>query len=172
MGWTIDSPIAPEPKAVLLGVPHTTIWDLVVSYLFYESCGGNAKVMIKKEVFFWPLGPILRAIGGVPIDRSNATSMVKSIIDEFNSKEVFHLAMCPEGTRKAVKRWKLGFHKIARETGAAVYLSYFDWGTKHIGIGERFELTDDPQADVKEIRKKYREMHLVGFHKDGYTDEL
>ena len=36
MGWTIDNDtIIPEDKAIILGVPHTSGWDFVISYLFY-----------------------------------------------------------------------------------------------------------------------------------------
>ena len=172
LGWTVDGTVAPEPKCILLGVPHTSIWDFVICYLFYKSVGGDAKVMIKKEVFFWPLGPILKAMGGVPVDRSNATQLVLSTIHQFQTCETLHMAMCPEGTRTATKRWKLGFYKIATQANVPVYLSYVDWGTKHVGIGRKFELTGDPQADLLEIRRRYRDMHLTGLHKDGYTDEI
>jgi 1-acyl-sn-glycerol-3-phosphate acyltransferase len=91
------------------------------------------------------------------------------MIDIFNSHEKFHLALAPEGTRKAVKRWKLGFHTIAKATGVPVYLGYFDWGRKIIGYGEKFELTDDPMADLREIQKIYKAMDLKGYH-DGCFD--
>ena len=54
MGWTVDNPtVVPEDKCIILGVPHTSAWDFVISYLFYKSIGGDAKVIIKKEFFFW-----------------------------------------------------------------------------------------------------------------------
>ena len=39
MGWTIDEDSVKEDKCILLGVPHTSIWDFVVSYLYYRSRG-------------------------------------------------------------------------------------------------------------------------------------
>ena len=48
LGWTADSNPVPEPKCIILGVPHTSIWDFVISYLYYTSVGGKAYVMIKK----------------------------------------------------------------------------------------------------------------------------
>ena len=83
--------------------------------------------------------------------------------------KTLHLAIAPEGTRKAVKRWKTGFHTIAREVGCPVYLGYFDWGTKRVGRGEKFELTDDPKADMKRIQEIYEDMHMVGKHPEGYV---
>ena len=168
MGWeSIGGPMK-EKKAIVLGVPHTSVWDFLVSYLFYTQFGKVAHIMIKKEFFFWPLGPILRACGAVPVDRDSAASMVRSLIHEMDQAEEFHLAIAPEGTRKAVKRWKTGFHLIARETGATVYVGYYDWGRKRISVGEPMELTDDPKADMQRIYDHYRPMGIQGLHKDGF----
>ena len=64
MGWQGMDEAIPAPKCIILGAPHTSIWDFVISWLYYRSVGGNAKVMIKKGFFKWPLGPILRHLGG------------------------------------------------------------------------------------------------------------
>ena len=168
MGWeSVGGPMK-EKKAIVLGVPHTSVWDFLVSYLFYTQFGKVAHIMIKKEFFFWPLGPILRACGAVPVDRESAASMVRSLIHEMDQADEFHLAIAPEGTRKAVKRWKTGFHLIARETGATVYVGYYDWGRKKISVGEPIELTDDPKADMQRIYDIYRPMGIQGLHKDGF----
>jgi len=168
MGWeSVGGPMK-EPKAIVLGVPHTTVRDFLVCYLFYTQFGKVAHIMIKKEFFFWPVGPILRACGAVPVERSSAASMVKSLINHMEEVPEFHLAIAPEGTRKPTKNWKSGYHLIARETGATVYLGYYDWGRKRISVGEPFELTDDPKADMKRIYDHYRPLGLQGYHKDKF----
>lgn len=171
MGWTpVDKEPVPEPKAVILGVPHTSIWDFLVSYFYYKSIGGDPHIMIKKEFFFWPMDPILRKLGAIPVDRGKgAALLVRSIIHEFEKKDRLHLAIAPEGTRKAVKKWKSGFHTIARAAGVPVYLGYFDWGTKRVGHGPRFEISDNAAADLEKIQAIYEEMHLTGLHPKGYT---
>ena len=168
MGWeSVGGPMK-EQKAIVLGVPHTSVWDFLVSYLFYTQFGKVAHIMIKKEFFLWPLGPILRACGAVPVDRESPASMVRSLIHQMDQAEEFHLAIAPEGTRKATKRWKTGFHLIARETGSTVYIGYYDWGRKKISVGEPIELTDDPKADMQRIYDHYRPMGIQGLHKDGF----
>jgi 1-acyl-sn-glycerol-3-phosphate acyltransferase len=84
------------------------------------------------------------------------------------ARKTVHLALAPEGTRKPVKRWKTGFHTIAREVGCPVYMGYFDWGTKRISRGHKVELTDDARADMERIQKLYEDMHLVGKHPEMY----
>ncbi|MBR5041851.1 MAG: 1-acyl-sn-glycerol-3-phosphate acyltransferase [Bacteroidales bacterium] len=169
MGWTIvDRPLKAD-KCIILGAPHTSIWDFVVAYLYYRSCGEKAKCMVKKEFFFPPLSWILRGMGGIPVDRSNATNMLRSVIKEMEAPGRFHLAIAPEGTRKPVKNWKTGFHLIARSAGVPVCLGYFDWGTKRIGRGEVFALSDDARADMKKIQEIYEQMHLTGKHPEKYV---
>ncbi|MBO6168561.1 MAG: 1-acyl-sn-glycerol-3-phosphate acyltransferase [Bacteroidales bacterium] len=168
MGWTtVDEPL-PDDKCILLGVPHTSIWDFFVSYLYYRSFGEHAKCMIKKELFFPPLGWILRAMGGIPVDRSSPTNMLRSVIEEMERPGRFHLAIAPEGTRKPVRTWKTGFHLIAREANVPVCMGFFDWGTKRVGRGQVFPLTDDARADMKKIQEIYEQMHLTGKHPEKY----
>ena len=124
--------------------------------------------MIKKEFFWGPMGWFLRKLGGLPVDRKNASALVLSVIREMKNRDVVHLAIAPEGTRKPVKRWKTGFHTIAKEVGCPVYLGYFDWKTKHVGRGEKVELTDDARADMARIQQMYEEMHLTGKFPEDY----
>ena len=168
MGWeTVGGPMK-EDKAIVLGVPHTTVWDFLVSYLFYTQFGKVAHIMIKESFFFWPLGPILRACGAVPVNQKTASTTVKSLISLMEEVPEFHLAIAPEGTRSLTKRWKSGYHLIARETGATVYLGYYDWGRKRISVGEPFQITEDPKADMQRIYDHYRPMGIQGFHKDQF----
>lgn len=168
MGWTTVGGPVPENKGVILGVPHTSIWDFVISYLFYTQFDRVAHVMIKKEFFFWPVGFFLRKAGCIPVDRTSAATMVKSLIEEMNKDEVFHLAIAPEGTRKPVKKWKTGYHLIAKEVGCPVYMGYFDWKTKSVSIGTKVELTDDARADTQRIQALYEEKHFTGKHPKDY----
>ena len=168
LGWEAVGGPPPEPKAVILGVPHTSMADFVVAYLFYTSLGEVGHVMIKKELFFWPLGPILRSMGCIPVDRSNSANLVKSLISEMEQDSFFKLAIAPEGTRKPVKRWKAGGLVIAREAGVPVYAGYFDWGTRRVSCGEKFPLTDDPKADIRRLQEYYENLHLTGKHPEKY----
>src|SRR5574344_1413512 len=97
MGWKAIEPPVPEPKCVILGVPHTSIWDFIISYLYYTSVGGKASVMIKKEFFKGPLKPLLLHLGAVPVNRTAGAGaqLVLQMIEAFNQKDVLHLAIAP-----------------------------------------------------------------------------
>lgn len=170
MGWTIDGGAAPERKCVILGVPHTCIGDFLVSYLFYTGIGHTAHIMIKKEFFFWPVGPMLRKVGCIPVDRSNGATVVRSVISEMEkAKGEFHLCIAPEGTRKLVHKWKTGYHMIARAMNCPVYLGYFDWKTRHISVGPRFEPGENARQDTDRIQALYEEMHLTARHPERFA---
>lgn len=171
LGWKTEGGVAPESKCIIIGIPHTSAWDFVISYLFYTSIGGHASVLVKKEFFFWPVGYIVRKMGGVPIDRSKGANVIRQTIHLFNEMEYMHLALTPEGTRERTKRWKAGFHTIAKNTNVPVYLGSFDWGTKIITIGNKFELTDDSAADIKRMKDFYREKGVVGKFPEKFTTE-
>lgn len=169
LGWTIDDKFEVDDKvAVFLGVPHTSIWDFVIGYFYSRANGRHLRVMIKKESFIWPLSWILRAMGGFPVDRSNSTSLMVSLIDEMKKSDDFFLVVCPEGTRRPVRKWKTGYHVIARQVNCPVYLSYFDWKTKHVGCGERFETTADARADTERIQQHYERSGVVGKHPEMF----
>ena len=174
LGWKAaeGEGLYPVDKAVILAAPHTSIYDFVVGYFYYRSLGGRLKIMIKKEAFFWPLGPILRHLGAFPMDRKNPQRMMMSIIHEMSRPDSkCLLVICPEGTRKAVHKWKLGYHKIATACNVPVFLAHFDYKTRVIGTGSGapVPLTDDARADTDRIQQMYDDMHLTALHPDGYT---
>ena len=162
LGWDYVDFLPPEKKVIILGVPHTSIWDLIVSYLFGRAIGGDIKVIVKGKFFVGPLGWILRKIGAYPLDEGKGTSMALGIINTFKKHEQFHLSLAPEGTRKAIKRWKTGFHMIAKAADVTIYAGFFDWGRKLISCGEKFELTDDANADLIRLQKHYIRMGVKG----------
>jgi len=170
-GWKAKNGVIPDKKAIIIGVPHTSGWDFVFSYLYYTSVGGIAHTMIKKEFFFWPVGPLLKKMGGIPIDRTRGATITKQIIKEMNSREVMHLAITPEGTRDLTHHWKAGFHTIAKATGATVYLGVFDFGRKEIGWIKPFDLSDSAKEDIRRMKAFYREYGAVARHPEKYSAE-
>lgn len=168
MGWTIVGEKAPEEKVIFLAAPHTSIWDFAIGYLYYRAVGGHLRTMIKKEAFFFPANLLLRAMGGFPIDRSHPQKMLMSVMHEMQKPGEFHLVICPEGTRKAVRKWKTGYHTIATNTGAQVWLTFFDYRTKRVGMLQRYELTGTPREDTDRIQAIYEEAGLTGLHPEMF----
>jgi hypothetical protein len=88
-----------------------------------------------------------------------------------NIRDTMHLAITPEGTRELNKRWKAGFHTIAKATGATVYLGFFDFNRKEIGWENTFELTDDAEEDIRRMKAYYRARGVGGKYPDWFSAE-
>ena len=146
-------------KCVICVAPHTSNWDFFIGKLTYLSIGRFAGFMMKKEWFFPPLGAILRSMGGVPVTRDKHTDMVSQLVDIFNSRERFSIAITPEATRKANPDWKKGFYYIAQGANVPIVLAYIDYQKKEVGIKKVFEPTGDVEADMRAIKMYYKDFH-------------
>jgi len=159
-GWKLLLPekgTRPEvDRCVFVVAPHTSAYDFIYGAAFLWACSTNGKVFIKKEFFFWPLGPILRGLGCVSIDRGNRKNdMVGTAVRKFKEGGSLSIAITPEATRKPTKKWKKGFWEIARQAEVPIVPAYWDFKKKEIGIYDTIIPSDDFEADLAKIRKLY-----------------
>jgi 1-acyl-sn-glycerol-3-phosphate acyltransferase len=78
------------------------------------------------------------------------------MVDRFRTRDRLWLGIEPEGTRRAVTKWKSGFWHIAKQSGVPILPGYFDYPRKVIGLGPLFHPTDDKDADIAALREYYR----------------
>ena len=154
-GWRMAGEFPDVPKLVAIAAPHSSNMDVVWGLLFKYGLRLNVQFIGKREAFFWPLGPLLRHLGGIPIDRTAAHGVVGEMKREFAMREKFWLAIAPEGTRKKVLKWKSGFWRIAREANVPILMVYFHYPEKTVGLGELLYPTADAAADMARIRAFY-----------------
>ena len=76
---------------------------------------------------------------------------MNQIVEEFNRRDKFVIAIMPEGTRSKSRGWKTGFYHIAQGAEVPIVLVRFDYGRKVMGIGPTIELSGDITADVPQI---------------------
>ncbi len=110
----------------------------------------------KHTLFFWPLGPLLRAIGGIPVDRSQGTSFLKRVLELYEAKEKLILAIAPEGTRSRTRYWKTGFYTIAHRAGVPICLGYIDYSRKVIGLEKIIIPSGEIEQDFEVIKDYYQ----------------
>ena len=80
MGWKTDVTIPRGDKYVIALAPHTSNFDFIVGLLYSRACGFKCDFLMKKEWFFWPLGILMRKLGGIPVFRQRNTSMEKRVL--------------------------------------------------------------------------------------------
>ena len=156
MGWHFEpAPSYLSGKHVIIGFPHTSNMDTVLAFTGFRIVKRTGHIMIKKELFFWPLSFIFKMLGGIPIDRRSSHGIVQQMADAFKTKDDFLLAIVPEGTRKKVPQIKTGFWHIARPADVSIVCWYLDNKNKTTRwLGEIFP-GNNMADDLVRIRDLY-----------------
>jgi len=142
-------------SGILVGAPHTSAWDWVVFLLIAWSNGARPQVLIKHSYFKGPLGPLLRATGGIPLDRKNPGATIRALLRDAEGDQPFLLAIAAEGTRSKGEYWKPGFYRIAQQTGLPITLGFVDGPTRTLGMGPSLSPSVDIVADMDFVRAFY-----------------
>jgi 1-acyl-sn-glycerol-3-phosphate acyltransferase len=152
-GWKIDknAPRSVDQAVIVVG-PHTSNWDFIIGKLAFSYYRIPAKFLIKKDLFFPPLGWILKAMGGIPVDRKKSTNVTIQAVNYFKEYKRLFMVFTPEGTRSYQPNWKKGFYFIAENAHVPIYIAYMDYKRKIGGFHSLFEPTGDVDADIKYIK--------------------
>ncbi len=155
MGWRFLGEVPNVPRVVLVVAPHTSNWDFVVGIAAMLALGLDARWIGKDTLFRPPFGPLLRWLGGTPVDRTAPEGVVEDAVRKLRSADRLFLTLSPEGTRGKVERWKTGFHRMARQAEVPVWPVALDYSRKAVALLPLVTLTDDLPADVDRIRALY-----------------
>jgi 1-acyl-sn-glycerol-3-phosphate acyltransferase len=156
VGWRIASAPPDLSRFVVIAAPHSSNWDFVIGIALVFALRLDVHFIGKAELFRGPLDPLMRWLGGVPVDRNHPEGMVEEAAAMFAAGAPFMLAVAPEGTRKPVERWKSGFYRIALQAGVPIVAGYFDNARKRVGFGITLIPTGDAERDIAELRAFYR----------------
>lgn len=167
LGWKSHVTVPYYDKCVICAAPHTSNWDLFIGKLFYGAMDKRASFMMKKEWFFFPLGLIFKAIGGIPVNRGHKSSLVEQMAQRFAESKSFNLAITPEGTRKANPEWKKGFYYIALKANVPIVLIGIDYPSKTISATKVVVPTGDFEKDIREIKLHFKE--FKGKHPENFS---
>jgi len=151
-GWRVEGKLPDFPKYLIIGAPHTSNWDFLLFVAVIFKLKANVRYMGKAELFRGPFAWFFYWCGGIPVDRKKSTGLVDQMVDAYNRSERFVLTIAPEGTRYQVKEWKRGFHHIARAAGVPIVMAKVDGKGKVMRVGQVYHLTDDIEADMREIQ--------------------
>jgi 1-acyl-sn-glycerol-3-phosphate acyltransferase len=145
--FTVTGEPPDVPVYVAVAAPHTSNWDFPAMIAMAYASGVTPVWLGKREMFSGPLGPLMRRLGGISVDRENPIGLVDEVAHLVKTSDKVAVVIPPEGTRSGGKYWKSGFHRIASAAGVPIVLTYLDGPSRTGGWGPSFlpsgEITDD-----------------------------
>lgn len=158
-GWKVKNEFPEFDKCVIIGAPHTSNYDLVLSMIFFLSRGIKISFFIKKEVVKFPVAKLIKLLGGIPVDRKRKNNLIDEMADLYKNSKKLYLMIAPEGTRGKVRHWKRGFYYIAKVSNVPILLAYLDYKYKTMGFGPVFYPSDDIETDMIKIKQFYKSIN-------------
>ncbi len=161
-GWKLQGTQPTVPKYVLIGYPHTSNWDFPLALSMAFVFGFDMHWMGKASLFKSWRGPLMRWLGGIPINRSRSNNMVAQTIEAFQNHDYLIVAIPPEGTRSRVNKWKTGFYYIAHGANVPIVLTFLDYKHKVGGFLQTFYTSGNIEEDISKIQDYY--LGITGKH--------
>ncbi len=155
--WRLVSAPAPQRPTILLGAPHTSNWDFILMLAIAWKLGIRIRWLGKTSLFDGWRGPVMRSLGGIPVDRDAPSEVVGELVEQISADPATALVITPDGTRGPHTHWKSGFYRLAERTGLPVTLGYVDRPTMTTGLGPTMDITGDVSADMDRVREFYRD---------------
>jgi hypothetical protein len=162
-GWRLNPSVPREvAHCVIIAAPHTSNWDIYYARLSFYVMGIPLKFTIKREWMRFPLGLIIRPLGGLAIDRRSRgasgerPSYTQLMAELLEKHDEIAIMVTPEGTRAIRDKWKTGFYYAALEARAPICLGYLDYAKKEAGVGGVIFPTGNIEADLKQIMDFYK----------------
>ena len=154
LGWKIVGNFKEKElkKAVIIVCPHTSWHDFYIGILLRSIIQLQINFVGKQSLFTPLTAWFFRSLGGTPIKRNGNENQVDSIARLFDNREIFRMAIAPEGTRKKVDTWRTGFYYIAKKANVPIVMITFDFKNKVNCVSNPFIPTDDIDADFKFMR--------------------
>ncbi len=157
-GWKLEGKAPASEKYVVIAAPHTSNWDFPLTIAMAFLFEMKIYWMGKDALFNGPMGPMMRWLGGIPVERKAKHGLVQQVVDQFAIHQQLIVVIPPEGTRSKVSKWKSGFYHVAHGASVPIALGYLDFQRKRGGFGPLFETTGDYETDLIEIQKFYAEI--------------
>ncbi|MBW1635375.1 MAG: lysophospholipid acyltransferase family protein [Deltaproteobacteria bacterium] len=155
-GWRLEGKPPVESKYILLALPHTSNWDFPLALMMAFVYRFDMYWMGKDSLFRGWRKPLMRWLGGLPVDRSSSNNVVAQMVEKFNASDRLVVTVSPEGTRAKVDKWKTGFYYIALGADVPIALAFLDYKRKIGGFLSTFHPTGNADEDITAIRECYR----------------
>jgi 1-acyl-sn-glycerol-3-phosphate acyltransferase len=154
-GWRIEGEIPDRPKLVAIVAPHTSNWDFLVGIAAVYALGLRVRFLGKHTLFRFPLGALMRWLGGTPVVRESPQGAVNAAVEMMAREEKVLLGLAPAGTRAHGAPWRSGFYHIAVAARAAILPVAFDYARRAIRLFPALEPGGDYATDLPKLQAHY-----------------
>lgn len=158
LGWKITGDYAGLQKSVTIFAPHTAHLDFFYGKLGYTELGVKFKFLSKKELFFFPMNLIMRALGSIPVRGVKGKNAIFQVAEMLNNTDELHIVVSPEGWIKKVSKWNKGFFYMAQKAKVPIVVSTLDYSKKEMGVKAIIYDTSDFKTVMAEIDTIYKEV--------------
>ncbi len=147
-----------DSRYLVVVAPHTSGWDLLLGLLFTFASGIRPNWIGKDDIFRWPLGSLMRWLGGIPVNRRSKNNFVDQIVALYKARNELIVAITPAGTRGDTSYWRTGFYYIALGAEVPIALGFIDYGARRLGIQGTLWPTGNLEADMRVFQEFYAGM--------------
>jgi 1-acyl-sn-glycerol-3-phosphate acyltransferase len=169
-GWKVVNVAPATGSYLIIAAPHTSNWDFPLGIAIAFHLRLKVYFIAKHTLFNGFAGPIMRWLGGVPLNRSASTNFVDASVEIYANSENLIFAIAPEGTRSSVGRWKTGFYHMAKGANVPLALAYFDFSKRVGGIGKMLNTTENIDADMQAIADFYEP--IMGKYPNNFNPDI
>lgn len=161
IGWKVvlQGDVNNLNRCILVVAPHTHNSEYILGNLAYWSLGKKLKIIIKDAHTKAWYGGIVKALGGIGIDRSQKNDLVNFVAREFQ-KDDFSLVITPEGTRSRVDKWRKGFYHMALAAKVPIVLAGGDFKRKRICLAYTIPYERLATASYEEIMEQIQNYYI------------
>ena len=156
LGWRIINQFPTLDKYLVIAAPHTTNWDFFYMLLMRGASGMDIRWVGKDNLFRFPVGGVMRWLGGIPVNRRIRANFVDQIVTLYQQREQIAVVIAPEGTRGRSVSWRTGFYYMALGANVPIVMVGIDYPSKTLEISNSFQPSGDLQADFEIIRSFYK----------------
>jgi len=169
-GWKVVNVAPATGSYLIIAAPHTSNWDFPLGIAIAFHLRLKVYFIAKHTLFNGFAGPIMRWLGGVPLNRGESKNFVDASVEIYANSENLIFAIAPEGTRSSVGRWKTGFYHMAKGANVPLALAYFDFSKRIGGIGKMLNTTKNIDADMQAIADFYEP--VMGKYPNNFNPDI
>lgn len=169
-GWKVVNVAPATGSYLIIAAPHTSNWDFPLGIAIAFHLRLKVYFIAKHTLFNGFAGPIMRWLGGVPLNRGASKNFVDASVEIYANSENLIFAIAPEGTRSSVGRWKTGFYHMAKGANVPLALAYFDFSKRIGGIGKMLNTTKNIDADMQAIADFYEP--VMGKYPNNFNPDI